>query len=148
MLRYLLVVATLAACGTDDDGPPIEFPADYLASYTEVRDCRKSADHDLRNIRILADPAALSTYQNRDAPFAEGAIVLKEEYDFADDACAGPLVEWTVMRRIAGTEDLGWHWQRVAPDRSVVTDNDGLCSRCHAGCGKPPDGFDGTCAVP
>ena len=63
-----VALCLLVACGTDDE-VPVLFPADYLASYTEVRDCRKSADHDLHNIRILADPVALASYQNRDAPF-------------------------------------------------------------------------------
>ena len=141
-----LALCVLVACGSDED--PVVFPADYVASYTEVRDCRKSADHDLHNIRVLADPIALSSYQNRDAPFPFDSTVLKEEYDFADDACAGLLLEWTVMRRIASQDNGGWHWQRVDAGRSLITDDDALCVGCHAGCGKPPDGFDGTCAVP
>jgi hypothetical protein len=135
-------LVVVAACSTD--GPAPEFPADYASSYAEVRDCRTSADHDLHKIRILADPAAMASYVSRGAPFPDGAIVLKEEYDFADPTCAGPIVQWTVMRRI----DADWRWQRVDLGRAVISEDEPRCIGCHAQCGQPPDGFDGTCAVP
>jgi Cytochrome P460 len=147
-MRALLWLAVAAGCGSD---VAAEFPADYATTYLEVRGCRPSGDHDLHSIRVLADPLAWPTYTRRDAPFAEGAVVLKEEYDFADRTCAGPIVEWTVMRRLAGDQGdktAGWAWQRVAADRSVTSEDEPRCIGCHQRCGQSPDGHDGTCAMP
>ncbi len=136
----------LAACGQDATTPA--FRADYAATFVEVRNCRSSADHDLHKIRILADPAALAPYRDRTAQFPLGAIVLKEEYDFADGDCSGDVIEWTVMEKLPSADNLGWSWQRVDAKRAVVTDDDARCITCHAACGVAPDGYAGTCAVP
>ncbi|MBL0217835.1 MAG: cytochrome P460 family protein [Myxococcales bacterium] len=135
----------VAACG--EDATPV-FGADYAATFTEVRNCRSSSDHDLHRIKVLVDPAAHDPYTLRTTAFPVGAIVLKEEFDFGDTACAGPVIEWTVMQKLGSAEDLGWIWQRVAADRSVTTENDPLCITCHTSCGIAPDGYDGTCAMP
>ena len=146
-----------AAChgddGDSDDDAGVDpfFPADYAGSYVEVRNCRGSGDHDLNNIRILAAPDALGPYQKRDAPFPVGAVVLKEEYDFGDQTCTGPLKQWTVMRRLAtdsSPSTLDWAWQRVDTTRTVVEQDPQRCIGCHMGCGVGPDGYAGTCAVP
>lgn len=139
----------VGACGTDSPAPI--FRTDYAASYTKVRDCRASADHDLNNVLVLADPLALEPYQMRDRPFPTGAVVLKEEYDFSDVTCTGPIKLWTVMVQLApgsspATQD--WHWQKVDAGRGVVTDNEPRCYSCHATCGVPPDGYLGTCSMP
>jgi hypothetical protein len=160
-LRWGAVVLAVAAaaglmvgCGGDDDDGGVEttlFPASYADTYQEVRDCRKSGDHDLNQVRVLADPAALAPYQDRVDPFPEGAVVIKEEYDFADTTCSGELVQWTVMSRTAegaAPDQLDWHWQTVGPDRSVVDDNEVSCAGCHSDCGVPPVGYAGTCAMP
>lgn len=141
------VVVLVAACG--DGGPEPFFPADTSA-FVEVRGCRRSADHDLGYIRVLADPAALVPYRDRAAPFPAGAVVLKVEYDFADGTCAGPIRNFTAMRRDAvdDPQRLGWSWQRVDADRAVESEDDGRCIGCHAQCGVAPDGYLGTCAVP
>ena len=148
----LLAVAVVACTGDDgDDGPPPDFPADYAASYTEVRDCRGSGDHNLNTIRILASPEALSPYQGRAEPFPPGAIVLKEEYDFGDSACAGPIKQWTVMRRLpagAAPDALDWAWQQVDAQRRVVEEDAPRCIGCHKSCGVAPDGYEWTCALP
>jgi hypothetical protein len=147
-MRFAAVVL-VAACGTDDPSlPPPVFPEDYATSYVEVRDCRSSADHDLRKIRVLADPAALDPYTTRTGAFPLASIVLKEEYDFADIDCTGPLLQWTVMERTDEAATGGWLWQRIDADRSLVTQNEDRCINCHDFCGKPPDGFEGTCALP
>ena len=140
MLCFLVV-----ACG--ESSPPV-FSVDYAASFVEVRNCRSSADHDLNKIRILADPDALPIYTTRDAPFPVAAVVLKEEYDFADDACSGSIKQWTVMRKRDDATNGGWTWQRVDADRAVVSEDATRCINCHAQCGRPPEGHDGTCAVP
>lgn len=142
-----LGVLLLVACGSDPSLPPPVFPEDYSA-YVEVRDCRSSSDHDLRKIRILADPASLEPYMTRTGGFPSGAIVLKEEYDFADADCTGDLVHWTVMQRNDDAAAGNWLWQRIDADRSLITQNEDRCINCHASCGRAPDGYEGTCALP
>ncbi|MCA9651082.1 MAG: cytochrome P460 family protein [Myxococcales bacterium] len=146
-------VLLVVACPGDDSsaGPEPLFPADYEASYVEVRNCRGSGDHDLNNIRILADPVALPYYQDRQGAFPEGAVVIKEEYDFGDTTCEGELKQWTVMRKLAADaspDTLDWEWQRVDEQRRVVGEDEMRCISCHTGCGVPPDGFDWTCSIP
>jgi hypothetical protein len=151
-LAFALLLGS-SSCAGDDDAPsePLPaFPADYATTYTEVRDCRNSADHDLSRVRVLADPAALEPYRQRDADFPVGSRVLKEEHDFADSDCSGSPVRWTVMTRLApgsSPATLDWHWQKVEPPREVRTENEPRCIGCHTSCGVPPDGYLGTCTV-
>jgi hypothetical protein len=140
------------ACGSGDD-VDIEplFPTNYESTYLEVRNCRQSGDHDLNNIRILADPTGVASYRDRLENFPVGAIVLKEEYEFDDRDCTGPVKQWTVMQRLpddVNPSALDWDWQKVAGTGRVVEENTPLCYGCHTGCGFAPDGFDGTCTVP
>lgn len=144
---------TALACGGSDEasGPAPAFPADYAASFVEVRDCRSSSDHELHRVRVLADPASAEVYQTRSGDFAEGAVVLKEEHDFADVDCSGPVERWTVMVRRPAEKAgdlLGWRWQELDRERRVTGEDDSSCVGCHTGCGQPPDGFLGTCTVP
>ncbi len=151
-LALAITGAALLACSSGDEGGPAPaFPADYAASYVEVRGCRSSSDHELHRVRVLADPAAAQVYQSRAGDFAEGAVVLKEEHDFADIDCSGPVERWTVMvRRPAAeaSELLGWSWQDVDASRQVTSQSASSCAGCHTACGQPPDGFQGTCTVP
>ena len=145
--------STVATACPADDAPKIEpdFPADYQDTYVEVRDCRGSGDHELNNIRILASPTALDAYLGRDQPFPEGAVVLKEEYEFGDLDCSGPIKQWTVMRRLpddSAPDLLDWTWQQVDLEREVVDLDAPRCVGCHQACGVPPDGYEWTCAVP
>lgn len=150
-----LVLAALALQSCADDGgggggPEPLFAADYATSFTEVRSCRSSTEHELNNIRVLADPAALAPYRDRQADFPEGALVLKEEYGFADSTCSGEVIRWTLMARLgsgSSPETLGWYWQDVDGARRVVSENDSRCVGCHQGCGDPPEGYLGTCTV-
>jgi len=141
-----------AGCPGGDDAPEPLFPPDYATTYTEVRDCRGSGDHDLNNIRVLASPDAAGPYQDRTSPFPVGAIVMKEEHDFADNDCVGEVVQWTVMQRLADGEEpathLGWRWQKVDLDGNVQSQDDNRCYDCHSMCGVPPDGYLGTCTIP
>ena len=138
-------------CGDESDPVAAQavFPADYAASFQEVRSCRKSADHDLFHVRVLASPSALDAYLNRDAAFAEGAVIVKEEH--FDDQCTD-LERITAMRREApgfAPEAGDWHWQRAKQDGSVELDGKlPSCAGCHQSCGVPPDGHDGTCTAP
>lgn len=140
----LFALVAASACTGED---PL-FPSDYASTYTEVRDCRSSSDHDLHRIRVLTDPAALAPYTDRQAPFPVGSVVLKEEHDFADTDCSGPVIEWTVMRKTRESDDLGWSWQKVDGDSTVSADGTGRCVNCHTSCGVAPDGYDGTCTMP
>lgn len=143
------ILLVVAGCGDSSVAP--DFPDDYKQSYVEVRDCRKSGDHDLHFIRVLADPDARGPFLDRATPFPDGAVVLKEEYDFADDTCTGEILQWTVMVKNAAASDrLGWDWQRVDSDRNVVEDEAPRCFGCHQSCtGTPPEvGYDFTCAEP
>lgn len=147
-----LVVAALAACGTDaSPGEPPLFPENYAATYQEVRDCRHSLEHDLMRVRILASPDAVTPYTGRGQPFPTGSIILKEQYDGGDTDCTGPILSYTVMQKLedgASPETLGWTWQEVGEDRKIIDSPTASCVQCHRACGQAPDGFDGTCSLP
>jgi len=150
------LLATLIACSDDgNSAEPSVVPADFAATYQEVRNCRNSIDHDLRRIRVLASPDALMPYTTRAAPIPTGAILLKVEYAMNDTTCSGPVVEYTAMQRLdTGTAPalLDWTWQRVDTKFGVIKaeprDEPVRCAMCHTGCGKPPEGYDGTCTMP
>ena len=154
--KYLpIAILFVAACGNGAKHEPepgqVIFPSDYQSSYTLVYDCRQSGDHDLMNVRMLADEAALGPYRDREESFPEGAVVLKEQYDFGDPDCQGDIQLWTVMEKLAegsSPETLDWRWQSVDADRKVTNQNDSRCTSCHSVCGVPPDGYEGTCVIP
>jgi len=149
MRSVCLTVLAVCACG--GDGAEAVFPADYAASYVQVRPCRSSPDHDLNHVVVFADPSAMVAYRMRDQPFPVGAVILKPEYDFSDDTCGETIKQWTVMVKLAAgssASTLDWHWQKVDAHGHVVTDNEPRCYGCHASCGVPPDGYLGTCSVP
>ncbi len=149
-LAVALVLASgvTAACGSDapPSDPDVAFPEDYASTFTEVRNCRKSGDHDLSFIRVLTDPAGLGPYLDRSTPFPIGAVVLKEEFGFGDATCSEEIVRWTVMRK-NGTSNgaSGWDWQSVSADRVVTGRDEGGCIGCHSTCTV---GYDYTCTDP
>jgi hypothetical protein len=158
MMRAILFgsVVVLGAChgGTPASMPIL--PVDYATTYTQVRPCRSSTDHDLDNVTVFADPTSLEPYQMRDNPFPEGSVVVKPQYSPNDTSCGGPIIQWTVMQKLAtgsspNTDD--WHWQRITAQRKVITDNDITCINCHADCGGPNSsdnvyGYLYTCSAP
>ena len=150
----VLFVSLVAGCPGDDPPPPDAaalalFPADYLDSYVQVRDCRTSADHELRKIRVVADPLAKDAYMLRDRPFPEGATLLKEE---RDEGCDGDITSFTVMVKLpdgSSPSTLDWQWQRVDPKTMRdATEDRQRCITCHVGCADPPDFYMHTCAIP
>jgi cytochrome P460 len=146
MMRALVL---LAACSSSDGAPAI-FPADYAASYQEVRDCRRSLEH-AATVRVLASPDAFAAYDGRTEAFPVGAIVLKEQYADDDIACAKPIVRYTVMQKLAAQaapDMLDWAWQQVDADFVEEPSDLAQCVSCHKICGKAPMGYDGTCAEP
>jgi hypothetical protein len=151
LLATLALALLAAGCADAPSASPSPiFPADYADSYVEVRSCRKSADHELEQVRVLVDAEALGPYEDRAGSFPEGAIVLKEQYDASDTTCSGPITQWTVMQRNGeASKRLGWDWQRVAANRRVIETNAPSCHGCHASCsGAPQAGYDFTCADP
>lgn len=160
LLSTFLLVPACRDDGADDGdegtttGAEPFFPEDYESSYTEVRDCRGSGDHDLNNIRVFADATALAPYQNHMDPFPEGAVLIKAEYDFGDIACEGDPIQWTAMRRLvegSSPETLDWSWQQVDFDRTVIEEDSASCISCHTACGvdPPPDYlYESTCTQP
>lgn len=137
------MACSLAACGPEPLIPP-----DWERTYSQVRDCRRSGDHDLSYVLIYADPLALLPYQQRAAPFPDGGVLLKAEY--AQSGCVD-LTGYTVMKRVAGFAGSAgdWRWQRLSSSRAVVEDGAlPRCQGCHASCGVAPDGHDWTCAAP
>jgi len=160
----LLTLTLAAACGDDqpgaddaggadggsDAGPEPSFPADYAASYVEMRDCRFSHEHALRYIRVLASESAREPYAalSADRPYPVGAVLLKLEHD--DENCS-ELVEYTSLEKLEPGENPAggdWLWQRVNTQREVVENGaPWTCVACHTSHCSPPDtGYDLTCA--
>lgn len=141
--------AASLALGACDKAPEPLFPADFQSTYQQVRDCRRSGDHDLNYIRVLTAPEATAAYQYREVPFPVGAVVLKAEY--ADPGCTD-LTGYTVMRKEpAGTAPTAgdWSWQRVSAKREVrEEENLTRCVSCHRPCQSSGGGYDWTCAEP
>jgi len=99
----------------------------------------------------VASPDAREAYQGRAIPFPTGAIVLKEQYGPADTTCAGDIVDFTVMIRLAtgsAPATLDWTWQHVSADREILPDDIMKCTRCHADCAAQSVGYMGTCEEP
>ncbi len=148
-LGLLLALAACNGGGTEDQ--PF-FPADYLTTYTEVRNCRQSGDHDLNFVRILTDGPSTGPYQGRIDPIPVGGVVVKEEYEFGDSTCSGDIKQWTVMKRLESGSSpvtLDWTWQQVDLDRNVVGVDTPRCYGCHSGCGtEAQGGYEGTCSQP
>ena|SRR5688572_27262934 len=143
MSRYIALF--LIACG-GDDAPPALFPETYAATYTEVRNCRNSIDHDLRRIRVLSSPEALTAYTGRTEAFPPMSIVIKVEYE--DMTCSGPIVGFTAMQKLApGTDPalLDWRWQETDGDLKEIAFEPARCASCHKTC---QDSYDATCTLP
>jgi hypothetical protein len=142
------------ACGGTTVQPPPDlgdafFGASWKDDTTEVRNCRNSIDHDLKFIRVLASGDAVQPYLDRAAPFPEGSVVLKAEYE--DEGCT-QLVGFTAMRKgKAGSRPTSgdWSFQRTDAARKVISLNQGRCISCHRDCqGTEGGGYDWTCADP
>jgi hypothetical protein len=136
--------SVLAGCGA-----PAVVPADYERTYQEVRDCRRSGDHDLNFIRVLTDPAAFEAYQQRDRAFPLNAVVMKVEY--ADQDCTD-VAGFTAMKKLetgAATEGGDWQWQKLDGRRRVLEDGQPPgCVGCHRPCQGGTQGHDWTCTEP
>jgi len=127
----------IAVCDRAGQGCPqidLIFPADYRASFTEVRTCRIGLEHDSYRVRAWANEMAVQPYLDHQNPLPEGSIVIKEEFDGNDCSDDSKLVRWSVMRKEApgfDPVDADWHWQRVRRDGSVIADGKATCVGCH-----------------
>lgn len=146
-----LLVACVPGMGGDagvDAGPVADpfFVEDVEGTYTEVRDCRSSIEHELVFVRVFADELAHEPYMTHDGGFPEGAIVVKVEY--SDDGCTD-VAGYTAMKRLADGADpeaLDWHWQEANENQKVFADGALLrCVGCHERC---EGGYEATCTEP
>ena len=115
--------------------PQPVFPANYRASFTEVRGCRFSAAHGGVNVRVWANAIGAQPYVDLANPLPQDTVVVKEEFNGPDCNDDSTLVQWRAMRKEApgfDPVDGDWHWQRVSPQRVVVFDTKDTCISCHA----------------
>jgi hypothetical protein len=139
----LLCGLGLAACSSDDGGsgpPPAPvdpyFPADFLTTYTEVRDCRPTlehADHGALQVQVYASPDCATQYLAGSYPLPVGGVLVKPLW--GDASCSQP-VGYVAMRKAApGTApNYGdWEWQELDAARQVLsTSSAAACLTCHA----------------
>jgi hypothetical protein len=147
-----------AGCATDPGPRPLFDLAEVERDFVEVLGCRHSHEHELRHVRILADPAAAEIYErcvltglggrcDVDA-FPPGSLFVKYEYDLPD-CPPWELLSYTASLRLEDhsyPEGLDWHWQRVTPNLQVAEDGaPPRCIQCHVDHCSPPDGLDLRC---
>lgn len=119
--------------GDGDVGIEPIFSANYLDTFTEVRDCRFSTSH-IGMIRVLVNDIGREAYLNDENPLPIGSIVIKETYDGTTCDNIDELFLWSAMRKEAAgfdPEDADWHWQDVLPGRTVLNDTKVRCIACH-----------------
>ncbi len=147
-MHLLLALFLLGACGDDTEAEDSFVPPDYAERYTEVRDCRRSTDHDSMYIRVLASPDSLDAYRAGRMGIAEGAILVKEEH--ATPEC-NDLVSLTAMRKdgpLSHPDSMDWLFQRSSltfrVDNQTARGEPNRCVTCHRSC----DGFvEFTCTM-
>ena len=139
----VLCAGWLGACSGEDGGSgpppdPVEpyFPADFLSSYPEVRDCRlttEHAEHGAVRVQVFASPECATQYLMGVYPMPQGAVLVKTLWG---DAACSQLVGYVTMRKGApGTAPTfgDWEWQEVTPGRQVLsTGVQTACLTCHA----------------
>lgn len=149
LVAAIALIGATAGCGGDTTDPgstEAAFPADYLASFTQVRDCRFSVEHDGVFITVHANDVANDAYVNGVYPLPEGSMLVKTLYD--DPECS-QLAGYAVMVKMQDGYESGagdWYWESVDAGRSVEQGGRlQSCLSCHVGC---TDGRDFTCTDP
>lgn len=153
LLRPSLLAAVVVGCtpatgGEEDAGPALGPPVfDDISTWTEVRDCRGSHEHELRFIRVFANALALENYDIWDKPYLVGSTLVKLEY--YDEGCQ-ELVGYTAMEKLEeGKNPPGydWWWQKLDENKRVTAEGAPFnCIDCHRFHCEPPYGYDLTCA--
>ncbi len=151
-LRCALMIIALSAavfavsCGGDSnptppDPDPVDpfFAEDFAQSYTLVRDCRFSTDHNLSKVRVYVNAVGAQNYLDGTYPLPVGTIAVKVLTNGQAADCAGAAEEIVAMRKgVPGTAPTygDWEWQAVNPDRSVRLSGQlfDQCIACHSSC--------------
>ena len=150
---FIFVVATgMISCGKDSAGPEQKesqdpfFAANFIQTFTQVRDCRFSSTHDGHNVRVFINSEAAAAYLNGTYPFALGDVIVKILYNVPD---CNDIAGYVSMRKgLAGTASQSgdWEWQEVSVDRIVEKAGQlPACISCHSSC---TNNRDFTCADP
>lgn len=144
LLSGATVALSLLACsddgGTEPDPEPAvpAFPADFRGSFSQVRDCRETAEHGIgRYIDVWADPAAAQAYLDGASSFEVGTVLVKPIY--LDETCdPASIVSYVVMVKAEpgfAPDTHDWLWQSVDADRRVTEEGDlAECTGCHGAC--------------
>ncbi|MEN9578106.1 MAG: hypothetical protein RJA70_1115 [Pseudomonadota bacterium] len=161
VLGSTLVVSALPGCAEPkpETDPRLVFDlATVEAEFEEVVPCKKSHEHDLRHVRIVADERSADIFKRCvtqagagrcvEEAFPKDSLFVKYEYEHA--GCKdNDLVSYTATLKLEpGSYEAGrdWHWQRAS--RSLEVEADGapdVCLRCHINHCDEPHGFDLRC---
>lgn len=152
--RAFILLLSIASGGCEDapsspDSDSDAITVELISTWAEMRDCRHSHEHELRFIRVLANPEAELPYAELSpaTPYPVGSRLIKLEYD--DDACSD-LLGYTLLEKLepgALPEAGDWNWVELDTELRVM-EQGALpgCINCHAVHCHPPFGFDLTCA--
>ncbi len=129
--------ALLICCAGCPQPPPeseVIFPANYRATFVEVRNCRNSIEHGAV-IRVWVNAIGADAYLADENPLPAGTIVVKEEFAGANCDNDADLEFWSAMRKQTAGFDPGagdWRFQEVAaPARTITLDGKAICIACH-----------------
>ena len=133
-----VTLISLGCPGTTTPPPPDEqdiiFPENFRESFTVVRDCRNSIEHEA-TVRVWINAIGEAGYLDDAATLPEGTIVIKEEFAAGADCDDADLAFWSVMRKEpAGFDPAAndWRFQEVAaPNRRISLDGKSTCIDCH-----------------
>jgi hypothetical protein len=139
LLFAFIAAAAAVGCGDGGPEPARGLPADY-ERYVEVRDCRNSVDHGLTFIRVLVRDDLVRMYEAGPAPFPEGTVVVKAQYQ--DSRCQQLTGYTTVRKQAPGYFPAGSDWLWSDLDRDGRVSESGRmqqCAACHQGCAASRD---------
>jgi hypothetical protein len=153
--RILGAGLVLVACSSDPAPSNLVFDLqDVDTTFQEVVPCKQSHEHDLRYVRIFADPVSAPLFETcvlnantERCPvetFPEGALFVKYEYEYV--GCKEQdLVSYTATLKLApGSYPAG----KERASKSLRLEADGappVCLTCHINHCAVPKGFDMRC---
>jgi hypothetical protein len=138
---FALALISVSCGGTDAPAVTSLVPADYAATFVQVRDCRTTIEHafstpdggpTVTNIRVLINPESAAAYLANAPTLPANTVVIKEESNAAD--CSN-VISRSVNVKQEGYDPTNdnWHWQRVLASNNAVL-MDGrvpFCISCH-----------------